>query len=448
MGKAKKNKMATGGARERNAPLAAQITEDKTVRAPGRSKAKHLTDEQEDKYIDEKLSKRILAQALQQQDDLEEEHGGQGGKAPRSGAPAAVKLGGGDSDQDDSDDNGGGGRGDDHDGLAAEDLYEDLEIDAGDEAALARFMSANPPARRTLADIIMDKITEKKTEIDTEFTDNQSVRMEDVDERVVAMYADVKAVLTRYRSGKLPKAFKIIPCLSNWEQILYLTEPETWTAAAVYQATRIFSSNLNAKMAQRFYHLVLLPRIRDDIQEFKRLNFHLYMAVKKSLFKPAAFFKGLLLPLCESGTCTLREAIIMASVLQKCSIPMLHSAAGLLKIAEMEYTGAASIFLRTLLDKKYALPYRVVDAVVHHFVRFTTDQRTLPVLWHQALLTFAQRYKDDVSSEQREALLALLRAHVHEQITPEIRRELQGAKCRDAAGVEPPLSRTASVMEL
>lgn len=45
-------------------------------------------------------------------------------------------------------------------------------------------------------------------------------------------------VLCKYRSGKLPKAFKIIPALSNWEQILYLTEPETWSAAAMYQATR------------------------------------------------------------------------------------------------------------------------------------------------------------------------------------------------------------------
>lgn len=45
-------------------------------------------------------------------------------------------------------------------------------------------------------------------------------------------------VLSKYRSGKLPKAFKIIPALSNWEQILYITEPETWTAAAMYQATR------------------------------------------------------------------------------------------------------------------------------------------------------------------------------------------------------------------
>lgn len=45
-------------------------------------------------------------------------------------------------------------------------------------------------------------------------------------------------VLSKYRSGKLPKAFKIIPALSNWEQILYITDPETWTAAAMYQATR------------------------------------------------------------------------------------------------------------------------------------------------------------------------------------------------------------------
>ena len=71
----------------------------------------------------------------------------------------------------------------------------------------------------------------------------------------------------------------------------------------------------------------------------------------------------------QSGTCTLREATIVASVLAKISIPMLHSAAAILKISEMDYNGASSIFLRTLLDKKYALPYRVVDAVVFHFCR-------------------------------------------------------------------------------
>ena len=75
----------------------------------------------------------------------------------------------------------------------------------------------------------------------------------------------------------------------------------------------------------RFYFYVLYPRVRDDIEYYKRLNFHLFMALKKALFKPAAFFKGILLPLAESGNCTLREATIVSSILAKCSIPMLHS---------------------------------------------------------------------------------------------------------------------------
>lgn len=58
-------------------------------------------------------------------------------------------------------------------------------------------------------------------------------------------------VFCRYTVGKVPKAFKIIPVLSNWEEVLYLTEPEKWSAHAVYQATRLFISNLNAKMVRR-----------------------------------------------------------------------------------------------------------------------------------------------------------------------------------------------------
>lgn len=67
----------------------------------------------------------------------------------------------------------------------------------------------------------------------------------------------------------------------------------------MYQATRIFASNLKDNMAQRFYNLVLLPRIRDDLAEYKRLNFHLYQALRKALYKPGGFMKGFLLPLLE-----------------------------------------------------------------------------------------------------------------------------------------------------
>lgn len=52
--------------------------------------------------------------------------------------------------------------------------------------------------------------------------------------------------------------------------------------------------------------------------------------------------------------------------------------------------------------------------------RFERDSRVLPVLWHQALLTFVQRYKSDISSEQRDALLHLLKKQSHPSITAEV----------------------------
>ena len=232
----------------------------------------------------------------------------------------------------------------------------------------------------------------------------------------------VGLLLSRYKSGKLPKAFKIVSSLSNWEEIVYLMRPETWTPHAMYQATRLFASNLKPRMAQRFYGLILMYAVREDIRVTKKVNYHLYMALKKALYKPAAWFKGMLLPLCESG-CTLREAVIFGSVLSKVSVPVLHSSAALLKLAEMEYTGANSIFIRILLDKKYALPFRVVDSLVNHFLRFKHDRRQMPVLWHQSLLVFCQRYKEDLAPEQKEALLDLLRYQSHAQISPEVRRE-------------------------
>ena len=88
------------------------------------------------------------------------------------------------------------------------------------------------------------------------------------------------------------------------------------------------------------------------------------------------------------------------------------------------YEGATSLFMTVLLNKKYSLPYVLIDALVSYFARFEQDERELPVLWHQCLLTFVQRYKMELTAEQKESLRPLLKKHFHHQITPEIRREL------------------------
>ena len=227
----------------------------------------------------------------------------------------------------------------------------------------------------------------------------------------------------------------------------------------MYAATRIFASNLNPKMAQRFYNLVLLDAVRADIYSNKKLNYHYYNALKKSVYKPAAFFKGILLPLCNSdGNCTLREAIIVASVLQKVSIPVHHSAVALHKLALLtEYNGAASIFIKTLLNKKYSLPAPVITSLVKHFCKFKnvdkmnveSGEDNLPVLWHQALLVFVQRYKDEISIREKEELRDLMKVHNHPKITIEVRRELFGsAAWREERGGEGVVGGSSSTQQV
>merc|ERR1712059_6767 len=366
-----------------------------------------MGDDDED-YVESRLSKNIITQARLQAAEIESELG-VGGQTKQP--IKSVSLGGGGDDSEKDEDS------DDEDLVAAKYDEGEVKVNEDDDMAIRMGMKPSGVKTKTLADLINEKINEKKTEIDTQFTDNTELA-NDVNPAVAEMYEEVGKLLSRYRAGKIPKAFKMLPQFRNWEQLLHLTEPDCWSAAAMYQATRIFTSNLKEKMAQRYFNLILLPRIRDDIDTYHRLNFHL--------------------SLCESGTCTLREAVIVGSVLAKNSIPVLHSCAALLKIAEMEYSGSNSIFLRILLDKKYALPYRVVDSVVFHFLNFRSDKREMPVLWHQALLTFAQRYKQDVSSEQKQALLELIKIHGHHTITEDVRRELLHSKCRDEETAEPP----------
>lgn len=142
--------------------------------------------------------------------------------------------------------------------------------------------------------------------------------------------------------------------------------------------------------------------------------------------------QGVILPLAKEG-CNLKEASVVSSVMAKVSIPANHSAVALLKLAEMPYDGATSMFIRTLLNKKYALPHRVIDTLVEYFLRFVDEKRELPVLWHQSLLVFAQRYKNDITREQKEMMKPLFKVQFHHQITPEVRRELFTSHSRGEA---------------
>jgi essential nuclear protein 1 len=323
--------------------------------------------------------------------------------------------------------------------LPGEEELEELELGEEDEKSLAMFMPESNKQKKTLADMIFEKLNQANAAIGLNQANSggniePNANEQKLDSRITTVYTDVGNYLKHFTSGKIPKAFKIIPTLRNWEQILLLTQPETWTVQAVSAATRLFASNLNPKMAQRFYNTILLPRVRFDIEAHKKLNYHLYIACKRAIYKPAAFFKGLLLPL-AAESCTTREAVIFSSILAKCSIPADHSAVALLKLAELnieEYSGTTTLLIKTLLNKKYSLAYRVIDTIMKFFAGFLQDQRHMPLIWHQCLLVFVQRYKSELSEQQRHTIKALCKKQIHQQITPDIRRELQAAAANEA----------------
>merc|ERR1719454_2514572 len=112
--------------------------------------------------------------------------------------------------------------------------------------------------------------------------------------------------------------------------------------------------------------------------------------------------------------------MIFGSVLSKASVPAMHVGAVLVRLCGMTpWYGTTSIFIATLVNKKYALPLRVVESLVMHFSAFGNDSRTLPVVWHRAQLIFVQRYKYELTDDQRRRLKELLKVHFHEGISPE-----------------------------
>ncbi|CAH6723515.1 essential nuclear protein 1 [[Candida] jaroonii] len=426
--------------KQRHNPLLKDISSiSGDLKTTSKSKKSKKVEKEEPDFLDAKTSRKILQLAKEQQGEIEEEEGIVEESRP-SFLESFKNVESEEEDEDEDDEQY-------SDFEEEEELFEEeIEVNEQDAEMFEKyFASSNNDGfggSINLADKIMAKIQEKEIMKQQPERQVEGVRLPP---KVIAAYEKIGQILASYRHGKLPKLFKVLPSLKNWEDVLYVTNPEKWTPHAVYEATKLFVSNLQANDAQRFIENVLLERFRACIEDTEdhSVNYHIYRALKKSLYKPGAFFKGFLFPLVDSH-CSVREATIAASVLTKVSIPALHSSAALAQLAERDFNPATTVFIRVLIEKKYALPYQTLDALVFYFMRFRKaggehqesmmeqddDEEInkslppLPVVWHKAFLAFAQRYKNDITDDQRDFLLETVRQRFHHSIGPEIRREL------------------------
>lgn len=414
-------------------------------------------DDEDAEFVDDKASRRILQLAREQQDEIADDEEKQQATLKNSMARFNVNYEDAENDDDANLNQDISDFEPDQDAQVEEEEEVLVQVDEEDAAMFDQYFKQSKDfnsfgGNYNLADKILASIREKEIEnegaVDGDQSDHDNlerapVRGEGValPEKVIRAYTAVGTILKTWTHGKLPKLFKVLPSLNNWQDVMYVTNPEEWSPHAVYEATKLFVSNMGAPEAQQFVNLVLLERFRENIETSTdhTLNYHIYRALKKSLYKPSAFFKGFLFPLVESG-CNVREATIAASVLAKISVPVLHSSAALSYLLRLPFSPATTVFIKVLLEKKYALPYQTVDECVYYFMRFRVlddgsnnedATRLLPVVWHKAFLSFAQRYKNDITQDQRDFLLETVRQRGHNGIGPEIRRELLAGASRE-----------------
>ncbi|KAL0949800.1 hypothetical protein HGRIS_009837 [Hohenbuehelia grisea] len=294
--------------KSRHDPLHVQLDDDEIlakygrVSQPGkRTKSRPARDDDDENneiILDPKTSQRIFQLARDQQDELEmpDDDAEDETEAGGPSTMARPRMPAFDEDEEDNQD------GDDE---YPEEVEEIFEIDSGDMQTLDALLPSNATERRTLADIIFSKLEESNQNQNAAVIQKVHQDRERPDPalglnpKVVETYEKVGMILSTYKSGPLPKPFKIIPTLPSWARILALTRPENWSPHACRAATRIFISSMKPPQAQLFLSVVLLDAIREDIQQNKKLNVQYYEALKRSLYKPSAFFKGIIFPMLD-----------------------------------------------------------------------------------------------------------------------------------------------------
>ncbi|KAH3903408.1 probable Essential nuclear protein 1 [Saccharomycodes ludwigii] len=452
---------ATNRKQTRHNPLLNELSaHEGNLKVQKKSTIPNNKDEQEEyedeDYVDARESRKILQLAKEQQDELEVEEESKTKKNELSSI-ARFKVEDDEEEDADAETYEEEFNEEDYEG-EYEDGEELVEISEEDAAMFDDYFKTSSDFNSltgsfNLADKIMAAIREKEAAAaenipsengGTFNTNSGSGPIQEgvaLPPKLIKAYITVGEILTTWTHGKLPKLFKIIPTLHNWQDVLYVANPDAWSPNIVYEATKLFVSNLTAKEATKFVNIVLLPRFQMEIENTEKhnVNYHTYRALKKSLYKPSAFFKGFLFPLVDQR-CNVREAVIAASVLQKVSVPILHSSAALSWLVQQPFSPAATVFIRVLLEKKYALPYQTVDDCVFYFMKFRNfvdgqqvqgSVQVLPVVWHKAFLAFAQRYKNDITEDQRDFLIETVRQRNHKDISPEIRRELLAGNSRE-----------------
>jgi len=172
-------------------------------------------------------------------------------------------------------------------------LPEQLELDAEDEEMLDMFGSLNIDKNKAGNKSGLTK-QEKKQAIELQkmaanldekiSSKKENARQQEIqqdytkDPKVQKVYGDIAGLFAKYRSGKIPRAFKILSRADQWESLMQLTKPETWSPHAMWSVSKLYTQEMPVDRLKIFFQDFLMPAVRRDIQKHKKLNYQYFAA--------------------------------------------------------------------------------------------------------------------------------------------------------------------------
>lgn len=213
-------------------------------------------------------------------------------------------------------------------------------------------------------------------------------------------------MLRLYRSGKIPKILKILPILENFEEFLWYTRPDLWSYQALFVVTRFFLSKLNKKQTQRFFSLILVPRIQELLFRKKKINPLIVKLLKFTTKNGKAFFYDIMTPLCISRKCSNQESAFFASFITNQSFYQSNVTCFIAIILRDEFIFGPKIsILRAIISKKYNLPNKILELLIDFF--FLTKEKLGQQNFKKCFLIFVKNYSRFFSKEDKKKLLKI-----------------------------------------
>lgn len=91
----------------------------------------------------------------------------------------------------------------------------------------------------SLGELLQDRVTEARTEIESQLTD-MSRASSVISPELMETFQALRQVLKNYTHGQLPKLLKQLPHMRNCQDVVEELQPEAWTSGAIAVMTKFF----------------------------------------------------------------------------------------------------------------------------------------------------------------------------------------------------------------